>query len=289
MWTQLGTLSGFSLLAVTAASLGALALAILPDWVRRHAALFSTAAAGVLLAFVLLDLLPHALEGGELAAPLLLAGFLGGAVTALLFGHHHRGACITPHFDRALVPLLGLSLHALLDGVVFAVSHADGARTAILTASALVLHKVPVAALCFGFLRTAGIGTGTSVGLTVASVGGMSVIGALGSQPIFALLGTSGVSALFALSAGLLLYVACGPLLTAATDLPRMRAAGAIIVGAAVAMTIVVAVPHEHGHADHDHDHDHDTDLVTARSGDGRDPAGIHGPGDDHDHGDHDH
>jgi zinc and cadmium transporter len=279
MWTQLGTPAGFSLLAIGAACLGALALAIRPDWVRRHAALFSTAAAGLLLAFVLLDLMPHALEGGELAAPLLLAGFLGGAVTALLFGHHHRGACITPHFERALVPLLGLSLHALLDGVVFAVSHAESERSAILAASALVLHKVPVAALCFGFLRTAGIGTGTSITLTVSTVGGMSMIGALGSAPIFALLGTAGVSALFALSAGLLLYVACGPLLTAATDLPRKRAAGAVMTGAALAFAIVIAVPHDHGAHDHE-----DTDLATAHTGNPLDPAGIHGPDDGHDH-----
>lgn len=280
MWTFIGAPFGFSLLAIVAALIGALALAIRPEWVRKHAAFFSTVAAGVLLVFVLMDLMPHALESGPLAPGLVVGGFMAGAVVALLTGHHHRGACSTPHFERALVPLLGISLHALLDGVVFAVNHAEGPRAAILAAAALGLHKVPVAALTFGLMRTAGLNTVTSLLLTVGSVGVMSAIGAIGSEPIVMLLGSAGISALFAISAGLLLYVACGPLLSASVDLPRARAAGAITGGAALALAVLVALPHDHAHADHE------GDLVVSR--DHR--PGFLAPYHDHDdHEGHDH
>ena len=186
---------GFTTLAIVASALGAIALAIRPDWVNRHAALFSLAAAGLLIAFVLLDLVPHALAGGALSALFLLGGYLAGLVTSLLT-RHDDNQTLDVRTARSGVALAGIGLHAFLDGVVFAVALSGSTSAGLLAAFALALHKVPVSALTFGLLRTAKLSVTTSLVLAVVSCGVFAGLGVYLAQPLIEVAGANGLSAL---------------------------------------------------------------------------------------------
>ena len=120
-------------------------------------------AAGVMLAAVFLDLLPHALEhaGPEGAAPVLasvLAGLLAFFVLERLalwrHAHAHDGA---PHAPVApAVVLLGDGMHNFVDGVLIAASFLTDPWLGATTTAAVALHEIPQEFGDFLLLRAAG-------------------------------------------------------------------------------------------------------------------------------------
>ena len=81
-------------------------------------------------------------------------------------------------------------------------------------------------------------------------------------------LGEAVLGNLFALSAGLLLFVATGPLMAPLKDMKPAKGLAALSVGVAIAIALILLpLPgHDHSHiADgqdhHDHEHDHATNA----------------------------
>lgn len=256
METLLASPYAFTTLALLATLIGALSLAMRPQWAMSQAATVSLVSAGLLIAFTLLDILPEALATAPTAPAFALAGYLAGLL-ATLVGHRHRHKLTIDADSPVLIPLAGIGLHALFDGVIYATTAAGDAGSGLFAAGALIVHKVPVAAIAFAMLLQAGYGTGRAFVLTLLAVGVTSPLGQLAASPLLAALGPSGVSALFAFSAGLLLYVATGPLLAHGAGLPRLRGGLALGSGVALAALISVAAPHQHAPLIDAHEHDH--------------------------------
>lgn len=249
----LATPIGFAVMAVAAALAGALSLALRPDWSRAHAGLVSLVSAGLLISFTLLNILPEALHAAPDAAGFVLAGYLVG-LSASVLGHRHVSAQAAVDAGApVLIPLAGIGLHAFLDGVIYTVTAAGDAGAGLMAAGALSLHKVPVAALTLGLLLQAGLRTLPAFALTLLAVGAMTPVGQASAEPLLALAGPEGLSHLFAVSAGLLLFVATGPLLAHGADVPRPRALLALGAGVALALLMSQFLPHEHGGLPHAH------------------------------------
>jgi ZIP family zinc transporter len=69
-------------------------------------------------------------------------------------------------------------------------------------------------------------------------------------------LGTGTLIALYAISAGLLIYVATGPMMKPLEETSPLRAIGALGAGTAFALVVLALPIHEHGVlGNHDHDH----------------------------------
>ena len=249
----------FGALALAAATLGAGLLALRPGWVQRHSAAFSVASAALLLTFVLMDLLPHALGSFGLAGVTVLCGYLAGFAVSALGGHTHDGRGGRSRRD-ALIPVAGIGLHAFLDGVIYTVALTAAPEAGTLTAIALSLHKVPVAAVTFGIARASGYGARAAFFTAILAVGVITPVGMAAAGPMLAVGSAQLVNILFAFSAGLLLHVATGPLLAPNTLMKPRHALLAVLIGAGVALAISFALPHGHaldGADEHDHAHDH--------------------------------
>jgi ZIP family zinc transporter len=245
----------FIALAFLATLIGASTLAARPAWALKQAATVSLVSAGLLIAFTMLDILPEALKSGHSAPAFALAGYLAGLL-ATLVGHRHRHQLTIDADSPVLIPLAGIAIHAFFDGVIYAMTSAGDTGSGWFTAGALSVHKVPVAALTFAMLLQEGYGRGPAFGITLLSVAGTAALGQFTAAPLLSVMGPGGVSALFALSAGLLLYVATGPLLAHGSGLPRLRGGLALGSGVALAALISTVVPHQHTPLTGPHVHD---------------------------------
>ena len=148
---------------------------------------------------VILSVLPEAMaQGGWPIAGFVLIGFAGPTVAENLF---HRAAKGT-HVATLILGLLGLCLHALLDGVTLGGSGAQG--NAQLTA-AVVLHRFPVGLAIWWLLRPH-FGTGLA-GLALSVVAAATGLGySLGPAFMTSLTGPS-IAWFQAFVAGSLLHV----------------------------------------------------------------------------------
>ncbi len=246
----------FGALVLAAATFGAGLLALRPGWVKRHAAVFSVASAALLLTFVLVDLLPHAFETAGQAGLIVLAGFFVGFTVSTLGGHSHAGPIGLSPGD-ALIPVAGIALHAFLDGVIYTIAVTAAPHAGLLTAIALSLHKVPVAAVTFGIMRACGHNARSAFATAILSVGVLTLVGVAAAGPMLAAGSDGLIDILFAFSAGLLLHVATGPLLAPIATLEPRHGLLAALIGAGMALVIIVSLPHGHAlHDDHDHLHD---------------------------------
>lgn len=143
-----GTLAGGVLSVLAAATL---TFGVLRAWMPRLVAF----AAGTLLGVALLDLLPHALEGG-LSPDALFATLLAGLVAFFLLEHvalwrnarrAHAGGD-PAHARRAKHPagamiLVGDGVHNFVDGVLIAAAFLVDPALGTITTIAVIAHEIP--------------------------------------------------------------------------------------------------------------------------------------------------
>ena len=80
-------------------------------------------------------------------------------------------------------------------------------------------------------------------------------LGVIVAGPFMYGLSPEAIGSLFAVSAGLLIYVATGPLMSPLKEMTPIRGLSAVAAGATAALLLVLSPLHDHDHADHDHDH----------------------------------
>lgn len=168
--------------------------------------------AGNLLGVSLLELIPETIEEvGTSAAPLILAGYLFIHFFEHIFAPHfhfgeetHGTAIVDTHVTSTA--LIGLGLHALMDGIAIGAAFLTSPGLGVLVFAAIMLHKLPE-------------------GFTIASVmkaAGASRSWALSASALLAVATFVGVlaSSLVADAAPYLLAIATGSVLyVGATDL----------------------------------------------------------------------
>ena len=256
----------FGLLAAVVTSAGLIAVALRSEWTVRQSGLFSIAAGGMLISLTLLHITPEAILMSGRAPVFLLGGFFGGLLLSsginMLFPEKAGGRSL------AFTPLLAIGLHSFLDGVIYSVTFAASFEAGVYASTSLIIHEFAEGVIAFAILARHGFKVREAVLWAFLAAGATTPLGALLSSLFMTGLGPEVIAALYAISAGLLIYVATGPLMQPLKEEPPFRGMVALGAGIGVALLLMLLPLHGHGSGDHDHEHDHIHLL--------RDPSGIH-------------
>jgi zinc and cadmium transporter len=200
--------------------------------------------AGYMLALVFIAMVPHALHGGTAPAMLgVLAGYLLVHLTQhVLTPHLHFGE--ETHQEEmvgrwvGISALLGLTLHALFDGVAIASGFGVSAALGLLVFVGMVIHKVPEGVTIASIMLASGNSRRSS----------LAGAGLLGAATVLGVLLTAWIAPLerhgLALSAGVTLYVAASNLVPETQQDRRWGTALALFFGVAVFFAARYLIPH---------------------------------------------
>lgn len=248
----------FGLIAAFVTTLGLLAVALRSDWSLRYANLFGLAAAGMLTAIAFLHIIPEAFALTESAPIWLVVGFFGGLVLHYLIKtlFPDREEATLP--SEAITPILAIACHSFIDGVVYSVTFAASFSAGVFAAVGLILHEFPEGVIAFAILRRHHVSNRWAFFWAFMAAALTTPLGVLVSGPFMFGLGEAILGNLFALSAGLLLFVATGPLMAPLREVSPTRGLVALSAGVAVAVGLLFApLPgHDHDHLGHAHGHD---------------------------------
>lgn len=254
MWADIQAPLFFGLLAAFVTSIGLIMVAQKSYWSERHAALFALAAGGMLLTLTLTHIAPEAIERSPAAPWLILGGFLGGYilnhVVRVVFGDEQTGLSRA----SAATPLIAIAIHSFLDGIIYAVTFAASFEAGVFAALSLILHEFPEGVIAFTILHRYGFSNRASFFYAFLAAAATTPLGVVASGPFVYSMNSEMVGNLFAISAGLLLFVATGPLMAPLRNQPPRRSFLALGTGVALALVITLSPlnPHQQSHDERD-------------------------------------
>ena len=257
----------FGLIAAFVTTVALIAVAARGDWSERHSGLFALAAGGMLVTLSLLHITPEAFALSRHAPALILTGFLGGLMISFLIrvffpesGEAGQAAAVTP--------VMAVALHSFIDGIIYSVTFAASFSSGVYAAMSLLLHKFPegiiafaillplaitsTKGMAFAILRRHGFSNRRAFLLAFLAAAATTPLGVIASAPFMYGLGPEMVGNLFAISAGLLLYVATGPLMEPLKEEPPLRSFLALGAGVTIAVLIASLPVHGPDHSPHD-------------------------------------
>lgn len=207
---------------------------------RAHSILFAAFAAGVLITTALLQLVPEALAlGDRKAASFLLGGYLAMMLLGRLSGEPDH----TLHETRravALLPLVGIALHSLIDGATYAVAFAVDSTTGILAVAGLMLHEFPEGIIAYMLLLRGGFSARAALLLAFAGAAATTPLGMLLSWPFVGALEGALLGNIFALAAGVLLFVGATHLVPHVEHSAARGSSPAFFAGVALSCLVVL-------------------------------------------------
>lgn len=194
--------------------------------------------AGNLLGVALIELIPESIaEVGEAAPFVILAGYLlihffeHVFAPHLHFGEETHGETVVDTHVRSTA-LLGLALHAFMDGVAIASSFLASPALGVIVFMAIMLHKLPEGFTIASVMKATGAGRRATLGaaslLSVATFTGVLAAGALSDVAGYSL----------ALATGSVLYVGATDLMGEANK--EFSILNPVMVFVGIAMFFVV-------------------------------------------------
>jgi zinc transporter ZupT len=190
--------------------------------------------AGNLLGVALIELVPESLELAGSAAPLLI---LGGYLFIHFFEHvfaphlhfgeeTHEAAIVDTHVSSTA--LIGLSLHAFMDGVAIGAAFLASPALGVIVFAAIMFHKLPEGFTIASVMKAAGTGRRWALGasgvLAVATFLGVVATSQLGQIPGQAL----------AVATGSVLYVGATDLMAEANKEENIINPVMVLIGIAM-------------------------------------------------------
>ncbi|MEE4361149.1 MAG: ZIP family metal transporter [Pseudomonadales bacterium] len=235
-WAALGT----SLAGAAVTTAGIVTIRRHAAWGERNSPYFMCFAAGVLVSASFLHMIPRAIAMTTLAPTFLLAGFLGlflsnRFLTAYVCQREPGGMDPT----LGLVPLLGIGLHSLLDGVVYTVTFQVSVLTGVLATIGMVLHEFPEGIVIYLLLLRGGTPEGRAARWAFFAAALSTPAGMLLSWPFVRSIDAELLGALLAVCAGALVYVGATHLLPRAEQAGRRFGFVALLGGVLVGVIIV--------------------------------------------------
>lgn len=255
MWASLQAPLLFGLIAAGVTMLGLFAVTWQAKWAERHAPLFGLAAAGLLLSMALLHLLPEAFAMSSTAHIWLTVGFFAGLVMNLIVRTAFPEKTIGALPRDAITPILAIALHSFIDGLVYTVTFAASFESGVKATTGLILHEFPEGVVAYAIMVRHGVSTRRAFVWAVLAAAATTPLGVLAAGPFVASFDPDLIAILFAISAGLLLYVATGPLLAPLKDTPPARGFIALGTGVVIAIGLMSMEFGSHSHGGHDHHH----------------------------------
>lgn len=255
----------FGLIAAFVTTIGLIAVATREDWSRRHANLFGLAAAGMLLTLSLTHIAPIAFERTPNAPSLLLGGFLGGLILSFVIRAVFPNSEGGTNPAEAFTPIAAIACHSFVDGIIYTITFTADFGSGVFTSLSLILHEFPEGVIAFAILRAHRVNNAQAFRYALYAAALTTPLGVLAAGPAIAYLGPAAVNALFALSAGLLLYVATGPLMAPITHERPIRGLTALMAGVVTGLLLAASPLHSHDHGEDEgrpdfragHAHDH--------------------------------
>lgn len=270
----IATIAGGVLSIVLAALVS---LSAKPQWVAP----LVSVAIGALLGAAFLEVLPHAMEGGDFhgVAATVLAGILIFFVLEklVLWRHCHLDQCEAhdpaaeshvhehahghvhghvaahshghDHGRSGLLILIGDSFHNFVDGVLIAAAFMEDPALGIVTATAVIAHEIPQEVGDFVILLHSGYSKTKAFMLNLASSGAMVVGALLAYCGLQAAQGA--IDTLLALAAASMIYVAVADLIPGLHKRPEISATVQQVLLIALGVFIVWGVgefAHSHAH-----------------------------------------
>lgn len=217
----------FSSLAAIATLLGMALVLFRESWCRQNSSSLISFSAGVLLSVGFLHILPEAMELADNAMIYLLVAF----VAFYFLEHHlvlhaeheqlqhcnvavpdsHDEMCANPN-PLGLVAFLGMSLHSLIDGIIIGAGFEVDHEIGMLSAIAIMAHKIPAGISIFSILLHYGY-TRNRAQLFTTAVAIATPLGAIIAAALISDFPRSGLGILMALAAGSFVYIAASDLI----------------------------------------------------------------------------
>ena len=243
-----------SLFSLAVNTTGIVAITRRADWARANALIFVAFAAGTLVTLSFMSIIPEAGEMNGAAPAYLVGGFFGLLIVdRLVTGHleHDEARLVDDHVDpgggtahtRGIVSMLGIGLHSLIDGVIFAVTFQVSVLTGALAALGMILHEFPEGILTFVLLEQGGMGRRRAAWYAFVAAALTTPLGALTAYPFVDRLSEEALGALLAIAGGALVYVGAAHLLPQVAHEGRVR--NLLAVGAGVVVAAVLALTGE--------------------------------------------
>lgn len=254
MWSSLQAPLFFGLIAAFVTTVGLIIVAQRAPWSERNASIFGLAAAGMLATLAFLHIIPEAFHMSDRAPVWLATGFFGGLLlnnaVSLFFPSRLQASGGRRGVHEAFTPIMAIAVHSFLDGVIYSVTFAASFESGVYAAVSLTLHEFPEGVIAFAILRRYGVSNMNAFWLAFLAAAATTPLGVVVSGPFMYGLSTETLGALFALSAGLLIFVATGPLMAPLKEMKPARGLGAVGAGIVAALLLTLAPMHgEH----HDH------------------------------------
>jgi len=230
-----------SALACVVTTVGIIAVSRYARRASDYAAYFMSYAAGVILSVAFTHIIPASFSLSQGAPVGVLAGFMAMYVTNRFlraYVCHERDD--TDH-SLGIIPMLGIGLHSLVDGVIYSVTFNFSILTGALAAIGMVLHEFPEGVVTFVLLQRGGFGTMRSAVYAFLAAAFTTPLGALVSFPFLGRITRAALGNLLAASAGALVYVGASHLLPAVEKENRKYSLLALGAGVLTAAVIVIS------------------------------------------------
>ncbi len=230
-----------SSLACVVTTIGIYVIGRHEDWGRKNIAYFMSFAAGVLVSVSFIHIIPKSFQMHDRSPVFLLAGFLllylFNRFLNLYICQEYRGETAA----AGLVPLVGIGLHSLLDGVIYSITFNASVFTGILAAVGMVLHEFPEGIVTFLLLERGGFSKRESALYAFLAAALSTPVGTLVSYPFIDRIARPTLGLLLAVSAGALVYVGASHLLPEVEKENRRYSVISLAIGVLVAVVIVMS------------------------------------------------
>jgi zinc and cadmium transporter len=227
-----------SLVAAGVTTTGLFVIRRFETWGSHNATYFSCFAAGALITVSFLHIIPRSFAMNEQAPAFLLAGYMS---FYLINRFIHVYVCDkTPESAIGLIPLLGIGLHSLLDGVVYAITFNVSVLTGMLAATGMVLHEFPEGIVTYILLLRGGFSPKKAWLLAFLAAALTTPFGAVAAYPVIDQVSQTMLGALLAITSGALVYVGATHLLPLAQHDERPFSLAAMASGVVMALGIIL-------------------------------------------------
>ena len=237
----------YSLFAASAAMLGAFLVLKFHKWSETNSILIINFAAGVMLAIAFTHLIPESLEINANAVYYILAGFLAMfflQFVVLFHPCHDSGSCET-HSTMGPTAVIGLSFHSLVDGLIIAIGFEANAEIGILTAIAVLLHKLPDGITISGILLHSGASKKKILNFSFVTAL-FTPVGTVLGMILFKNISLNVLGALLAAAGGSFIFLAASDLIPETHKCKNRLAPLMLFAGIAVIILIERILSHTH-------------------------------------------
>lgn len=230
-----------SFLACIVTTIGIFVISKYEEWGNKNVVYFISFAAGVLISVSFIHIIPKSFSMNSRAPIFLLVGFMGMYIInrfVSMFICHERDCT---NLSIGLMPMIGIGLHSLIDGIIYSVTFNVSIFTGALAAIGMVLHEFPEGIVTFLLLERAGFSKKKSIIMAFLAAAISTPIGTLVSFPFISRIDQSTLGVLLAVSAGALVYVGATHLLPSVEKENKGFSLISLGAGIFVALLIVIS------------------------------------------------